>query len=1692
MHRVRGGVFAPCLWLLEDSVSTGGGDPMRTFVHKHSGTLFLLALVLALVLAVVAPSTASVAAAESPPPTPIDQLYNVVNPEVSGANAFANVAYVWRGWRNAGGPWFNQVMGWIGDQLATDGFVSGKTPADPTAAHYWTQMDYRTGSVWVPQYLSMQIVGPEGDAVAGDLAAYHFDHPEVNTFDPMSPYYPAYMDQDWILSHVGTPEEAAIQDRCHLATSSAFTAPLDTPVAIAETAAGGAITADVVDVGTVSSSGTRTWSKHSGTSLTGKILFSATASMSNLMTLASQQSAKAVMTPMALGAYSDPIINGVELYPNNVRFASGGSSAAPTRISLNISNQDARFLTALCAQYDQTSGFPQMKLFAIGGSKPYSASPATDTMLPTVIAEIPGTDPNPAIANQRVVYGAHVQEPGACDNATGVGTLLEMVRTVKHLIDTGVIAPPKRTLTFLWGNETIMGTLWKGQNPDAFESTQIFIDLDMTGEDPTKTGGPMRIEKMPDPSAQYKYQLDRLPADPVPTPTQFLRQPDSHTLWGAGSVKYWPFPGHFLNDTYFFAANKVKSGSPAFSLLGNPWEGGSDHDTFLWNKDAAGNWDTKPAVLTWHFTDYVYHSSMDTMDTVSAREMHDVAVTSILAGWDVVDASVESADQDLTILTDAATARFGLEKANTNEHFFWALTHAYGSPATIDGALHEALTGTGNTSTRSIGENQILSEWGNWYKQAVQSVRSIFDPADGTPAYTSHEASALAGLTAETNDALAYANHLFVQSHFGASSIVINGGAATTNARNVTLALNAASFAPGGVTGMRLSEDGKTWPVTFSPYVTRLAYVLPAGDGAKTLYVQFQDAEGNVADAVSDSIALDTSSADTTKPTVSDNSPATWSKAAVTVGLSASDSGGSGLAKTQYRLQGSGPWLDAAGDQFTVAAPADHSFDGAHVYEYQAVDNAGNLSGLGTCTVRIDTTNPVTTATGLQGAAGTGWIKAAQTVTLTGADTGGSGVFHTYYTVDGGAAQTYSGAFSVSGEASHVITYWSVDNSVSGGNAEAVHTGYVNVDLSVPTVGNDAPTGWRNVPVTVTLTPADTGGSGVQKTQYRLQGSGTWLDATANQFTVSATANDGAHVYEYQALDNAGNASTLGTCTVNIDASLPTVGDSAAATWSKSAVTVTLTPADTGGSGVLKTQYRAQGAAMWTDAASNKFIVSATANDGAHIYEYQALDNAGNTSVLGSCTVRIDATSPVTTAGGLQSAATSGWTNTAQTVILQATDGGSGVAATYYTVDGGAQQTYSAPFAVSGAASHTVVYWSADSAVTGGNTEAMHTGYVNIDAAAPTVGAAVAATWSNVPVTVTLTPADNGGSGLQKTQYRAQGASIWLDAAGDTFEAAAPADHSNDGARVYEYQALDNAGNTSVLGSCTVRIDTAAPATVASGLAADAGSGWTSGPVSFTILGSDPASGVSITSFTIDGGPAQLYLGVPVTVSSEGSHAVRYWSTDAAGNIETARTGYANIDKTAPVTEATGLQASATSGWRNSAQTVTLSGADAARGPARAAGSPVSIHYTIDGGAAQSYAAPFAIKGAGSHAVTYWSTDAAGNAEAAHAGYVNIDTGKPTASALADVSVKAGKTATLRCKLADPAPSCGSGSLTITLARSGKVVKTLRFSAIKLSGTQSFAFKVTLKKGTYTWTARATDAAGNVQAQGSVKKLTVK
>ena len=387
---------------------------------------------------------------------------------------------------------------------------------------------------------------------------------------------------------------------------------------------------------------------------------------------------------------------------------------------------------------------------------------------------------------------------------------------------------------------------------------------------------------------------------------------------------------------------------------------------------------------------------------------------------------------------------------------------------------------------------------------------------------------------------------------------------------------------------------------------------------------------------------------------------------------------------------------------------------------------------------------------------------------------------------------------------------------------------------------------------------------------------------------------------------------------------------------------------------------------------------------------YWSVDKAGNIEATHTGYVNIDATAPTTTAPALQTSATTGWVNSAQTVTLNASDATSGVKTTYYTLDGSSTQTYTTPFSVSGQKSHLITYWSVDNA---GNIEATHTGYVNIDTTAPTVTDNADSSWHNTAVPVQLTANDSGGSGVAGTYYQAQGASTWTLAPGGSFTVQAPPDGSGDGSHTYNYYAVDYAGNSSAIGSCTVWIDTTAPTTAASGLQPDSHTGWrsTSQLVSFT-PSDGSGSGVAATYYTLDGGGTQTYT-VPFLVSGTDQHYITYWSVDYAGNIESVNSGWVNISN--PYIQATGLANNAYSNWQNTSGLVTLN--------ASGVNSPLTIHYNaFDGNGLMSViggSTSFMVSGDGSHEIDYYVTDPSSAQSPPQTGYVNIDTVPPTTTA---------------------------------------------------------------------------------------------
>ncbi len=167
-------------------------------------------------------------------------------------------------------------------------------------------------------------------------------------------------------------------------------------------------------------------------------------------------------------------------------------------------------------------------------------------------------------------------------------------------------------------------------------------------------------------------------------------------------------------------------------------------------------------------------------------------------------------------------------------------------------------------------------------------------------------------------------------------SIVINANRAYTNSPTVTLAL---AWAGGtGVVRMRFSNDGATW-TAWSPLHATTSYVLPSGDGRKTVRVQYLDSANNRSAVFNDSIQLDTT-APTGTVVINDGVGTTHSQS-VTLKMTWTDTG-SGVTRMRFSDNGSSwsAWVGVSATYpFTLPAVA-----GYHTVRVQFLDAAGNYS----------------------------------------------------------------------------------------------------------------------------------------------------------------------------------------------------------------------------------------------------------------------------------------------------------------------------------------------------------------------------------------------------------------------------------------------------------------------------------------------------------------------------------------------------------------------------------------------------------------------------------------------------------------------------------------------------------------------------------------------------------------------------
>jgi aminopeptidase YwaD len=186
-----------------------------------------------------------------------------------------------------------------------------------------------------------------------------------------------------------------------------------------------------------------------------------------------------------------------------------------------------------------------------------------------VSAAIPGTDPDAG----ELMLVAHLFErpatPGANDNSTGVAVTLEMGRTLAELIRRGELAPPKRTIRFLWVPEISGSRAYLYANPELEDRLLAAMNYDMAGSDLYKTDSYLRMKMTPDSRPSY---LNDLIGDLM----RFTDQTEIRTQTGNNG----PFNYRMV-----------------------PYIGASDHVVFL---DAG-----IPAMQFNHWPDNFYHSSHD-------------------------------------------------------------------------------------------------------------------------------------------------------------------------------------------------------------------------------------------------------------------------------------------------------------------------------------------------------------------------------------------------------------------------------------------------------------------------------------------------------------------------------------------------------------------------------------------------------------------------------------------------------------------------------------------------------------------------------------------------------------------------------------------------------------------------------------------------------------------------------------------------------------------------------------------------------------------------------------------------------------------------------------------------------------------------------------------------------------------------
>ena len=540
--------------------------------------------------------------------------------------------------------------------------------------------------------------------------------------------------------------------------------------------------------------------------------------------------------------------------------------------------------------------------------------------------------------------------------------------------------------------------------------------------------------------------------------------------------------------------------------------------------------------------------------------------------------------------------------------------------------------------------------------------------------------------------------------------------------------------------------------------------------------------------------------------------------------------------------------------------------EGSNNASYWAVSSYGDTSTQGAASENVDTKKP-SVSIEVSGTAGSNNWYTSGSVTGTATDpTPGSGISKITYSLDGGAATTYSSPLTLAA-GSHTVSMTAIDNA-GWTNSESKT---INVDLLDPTIsslvsGTIGSNSWYMTNAILTGSASDpTPGSGLDTFTISDNG-GAFTD-----FTGSASLTDGSHDVILRAKDIAGRVST-DEKTILVDTQKPSVSMDVSGTpgsngWYTSANLSVIATDPTPGSGISKITYALDGGATTT--YSSPLALSA----GTHTLSITATDNAGWTDTE-SKTINVDLHDPTISSLVSGTVGSNSWYITDAVLTGSASDPRPGSGLDTFTIsdNGGTYTDFTGSINLADG-THDVILRAKDIAGRVSTDEKT----INVDTKKPSISTTIAGklgtnSWYFDATVYSSATDPTPGSGINTFEYSLDGSS-WAAYSGPLA--------LTDGIHNIEYRTEDEAGLTYATAQ-EVKVDSVKPTLDAniSGVSTDSYT-YSSNAV-ITASATDLTSGLDRIEYKDNSGSWITYSS-PITFTT-GEHSLVVRSVDNAGN----------------------------------------------------------------------------------------------------------------------------------------------------------------------------------------------------------------